>query len=63
MLPFQGELGYGISHTQRDALAIIERGFQPLIKRKIFIITKIDSFLNGTQVNTNFQATSNDIIV
>jgi len=30
--------------------AIIERGFQPLIKRKMFSITRIDSFLNGTQV-------------
>ena len=31
--------------------AIIERGFQPLIKRKVFIIKKIDTSLNGTQVN------------
>jgi len=34
--------------------AIIERGFQPLIKRKIFSITRIDGFLNGTQVNNIF---------
>ena len=33
--------------------AIIERGFQPLIKRKVFIIKKIDSSLNGTQVKSN----------
>jgi len=31
--------------------AIIKRGFQPLIKRKVFIIKKIDSSLNGTQVS------------